>query len=186
MRHPFLAQVAEGLAERRIATLRFNFPAMERGLKRPDRPALAQATARQAAATARRTMPDLPLVAGGKSFGGRMTSEAQATEAMPSVRGLVFLGFPLHPAGHPSADRGRHLFSVHVPMLFVQGTRDALAEPGLLADLIRRLGPNALLSSVENADHSFRVPARSGKTGAQIMAALLDAIAGWIAAICSV
>jgi uncharacterized protein len=174
MNHPFLNAVAEGLAERRIATLRFQFPYMEAGSKRPDRPALAHATIRRAVASA----PDLPLFAGGKSFGARMTSQAQAIDPLPKVIGLVFLGFPLHPAGKPSTDRAAHLRGVNVPMLFVQGTRDALADPTLLAPLTDALG--ATLYAIDHADHSFHVPVRSGRTDAEVMTQLLDETADWM------
>jgi predicted alpha/beta-hydrolase family hydrolase len=158
MTHPFMQSVAAGLAERGVATLRYQFPYMEQRAKRPDPPRLAQATVRAAAAEAARRAPALALVAGGKSFGGRMTSQAQAAAPMPGVRGLAFLGFPLHPAGRPSDERGRHLFDVRIPMLFLQGTRDALADLGLLRALTERLGDLASLRLFPDADHSFHVP----------------------------
>jgi len=179
MAHPFMTAIAAGLAERGIATLRYQFPYMERGSKRPDPPKLAHAAVRAAAAEARRLLPDTPLVAGGKSFGGRMTSQAQAIAPLPDVRGLVFLGFPLHPAGRPSKERGEHLFKVQIPMLFLQGTRDALAELELLKPLCEALGERATLKLFEDADHSFHVPARSGRTDLQVQSDLLDALAGW-------
>jgi predicted alpha/beta-hydrolase family hydrolase len=181
MTHPFMTAVAAGLAKRNIATLRYQFPYMERGGKRPDPPKLAQATVRAAATEASRLQPGVLLSAGGKSFGGRMTSQAQAAEPLPGVRGLAFLGFPLHPAGRPSKDRADHLFKVHIPMLFLQGTRDALADLGELAPLCEALGANATLKLFADADHSFRVPARSGRTGSQVLDELLDALASWIA-----
>lgn len=181
MTHPFMAAVAEGLAERGIATLRYQFPYMERGSKRPDTPKLAQATVRAAVAEAARRMPDAPLFAGGKSFGGRMTSQAQAAEPMPGVRGLIFLGFPLHPAGKPSDERAAHLSEVKVPMLFLQGSRDDLAHLDLLRPLVKRLGRAATLQVFEDADHSFHVPARSGRKGAEVLVDLLDKAANWIA-----
>ncbi len=180
MEHPFMAAVAEGLFERQIATLRYQFPYMEKGSKRPDRPDLAQATVRAAVASASGHLGSLPLFAGGKSFGGRMTSQAQAQHPLPSVQGLVFLGFPLHAAGKPSADRAAHLKQIRVPMLFLQGSRDTLADLSLMRPAIAALGSSAELMVFEAADHSFHVPVRSGKTDAQIMASLLDALAAWI------
>jgi len=180
MAHPFMAQVAAGLAERGIASLRYQFPYMERRAKRPDPPALAQATVRAAVAQARRELPNLPLIAGGKSFGGRMTSQAQSLAPLPGVRGLAFLGFPLHPAGKPSEERARHLFDVRVPMLFLQGSRDALADLALLRPVIDRLGERASLHVFEEADHSFHVPVRSGRRDADVRRDLLDALAAWI------
>src|SRR5881396_3751548 len=153
MTHPFMTAVASGLAERGIATLRYQFPYMEQGSKRPDAPKLAHATVRAAVVEASRLVPELALFAGGKSFGGRMTSQAQAASPLPGVRGLAFLGFPLHPAGRPSDERGEHLFAVEVPMLFLQGSRDKLAELGLLSRLIDRLGERASLRLIQDADH---------------------------------
>jgi predicted alpha/beta-hydrolase family hydrolase len=181
MTHPFLAKVAAGLAERGVATLRYQFAYMERRSKRPDPPALAHAAVRAAVAEAARRLPGVPLYAGGKSFGGRMTSQAQALEPMPGVRGLVFLGFPLHPAGKPSIERAAHLSQVQVPMLFLQGTRDDLAALELLQPLVESLGARATLTTFEHADHSFHVPARSGRTDAEILRELLDALAAWVA-----
>jgi uncharacterized protein len=180
MAHPFMAGVADGLGERGIATLRFQFPYMERRSKRPDTPKLAQAAVRAAAAEASRRVPKLPLFAGGKSFGGRMTSQAQAVSPLPGVHGLAFLGFPLHPAGRPSDERGTHLFAVQIPMLFLQGTRDQLADLRLLQAVTERLGTRATLRLFEDADHSFHVPARTGRKDAEIMAELLDALTDWI------
>jgi hypothetical protein len=181
MTHPFMTRVADGLAERNIATLRYQFPYMERGGRRPDPPKLAQAAVRAAVAEAQRLQPDALLVAGGKSFGGRMTSQAQAVEPLPGVRGLAFLGFPLHPAGRPSKDRADHLFKVRIPMLFLQGTRDALAQMDELEPLCEALGARATLKLFPDADHSFYVPARSGRTDAQVLAGMLDALATWVA-----
>jgi predicted alpha/beta-hydrolase family hydrolase len=178
MTHPFMQAVAAELAERGIATLRYQFPYMEQRGKRPDPPKLAQATVRAAVAHAARLVA-LPLVAGGKSFGGRMTSQAQAATPLPGVRGLVFLGFPLHPAGKPSDERAAHLFGVQVPMLFLQGTRDALADLSLLRPVIERLGPRASLRLSDEADHSFHVPARSGRKDAEVRREMLDALAEW-------
>jgi predicted alpha/beta-hydrolase family hydrolase len=180
MTHPFLEGMAEELSQRGIATLRYQFPYMETGAKRPDAPALAQATVRAAVAEASRRVPELPLVAGGRSFGGRMTSQAQAAAPLPNLRGLAFLAFPLHPAGHPSDERGRHLFDVQIPMLFVQGTRDALADLPLLRSLIERLGARATLKLLQDADHAFHVPARTGRKDLDVRREILDAVATWI------
>jgi uncharacterized protein len=179
MFHPFMAAVARELGQRGIATLRYQFPYMEQGAKRPDPPKLAQATVRAAVAQAGRLMPSVPLIAGGKSFGGRMTSQAQAASALPGVRGLAFLGFPLHPAGRPSEERAEHLFKVEVPMLFLQGTRDRLADLGLLQRLTRRLGARASLHLFQDADHSFRVPARAGRNDAEVRCEMMDALTDW-------
>ena len=181
MTHPFLSAVAAGLAARRIATLRYQFPYMERGSRRPDQPRLAQATVRAALAAARRLVPEIPLFAGGKSFGGRMTSQAQAESPLPGVRGLVFLGFPLHPPGRPSDERGRHLFDVQIPMLFLQGTHDDFASVLLLQPLIERLGARATLELIADADHSFRVPARTGRKSDEIVGAMLETLVAWMA-----
>src|SRR4249919_4089943 len=181
MEHAFMARVALGLSERGIATLRYQFPYMERGSRRPDVPKVAHAAVRAAVAEAARRLPAMPLFAGGKSFGGRMTSQAQAAGLLPGVKGLVFVGFPLHPAGKPGDERGAHLFAVSVPMLFLQGTRDELADLDLLQPLVERLGARAELRLFEHADHSFHIPARLGRD-AEVMAAMLDAFAPWIAA----
>jgi uncharacterized protein len=183
MAHPFMAAVAADLAARRIATLRYQFPYMEARARRPDPPALAQATVRAAVSEAARRLPELALVAGGKSFGGRMTSQAHAASPLPGVRGLAFLGFPLHPAGKPSDQRGAHLFDVNVPMLFLQGTRDALADLTLLRPLVERLGPRASLRLFQEADHSFHVPARSGRKDAEVRAEVLAELAAWATAL---
>jgi predicted alpha/beta-hydrolase family hydrolase len=180
MTHRFMEGVADGLSERGVATLRFQFPYMESGSKRPDRPALAQATVRAAVAAAGRFAPGPPLFAGGKSFGGRMTSQAQAEGPLQDVRGLVFLGFPLHPANKPSDERAQHLAAVRVPMLFLQGTRDALANTKLLVPMIEALGAGATLKLIEDADHSFHVPVRSGRTDDQALSQILDAAAFWM------
>jgi predicted alpha/beta-hydrolase family hydrolase len=183
MTHRFMEMVAAGLAERGVATLRYQFPYMERASKRPDPPGIAQAAVRAAVAEAGRHCADLRLIAGGKSFGGRMTSQAQATAPLAGVHGLAFLGFPLHPAGKPSSDRARHLADVHVPMLFLQGTRDNLAELKLLEPVVKSLGPLASLHRVEGADHSFHVLARSGRNDGEVMREILDTFAAWIGAI---
>jgi uncharacterized protein len=180
MTHPFMAAVAMELAERGIATFRYQFPYMEQGSRRPDPPRLAQATVRAAVTDAARRLLKLPLFAGGKSFGGRMTSQAQAAEPLAGARGLIFLGFPLHPAGKPSQERGRHLFDVRVPMLFLQGTRDALATLDQIEPLCAALGYGATLKLYADADHSFHVPARTGRKDAQVRAEMLDALAAWI------
>lgn len=179
MTHPFMATVAAGLAEHGIATLRYQFLYMERSSKRPDPPKLAHAAVRAAVTEAALRLPKLPLIAGGKSFGGRMTSQAQATSPLPGVRGLAFFGFPLHPAGAPSAERGRHLFDVQVPMLFLQGTRDALASLDQLEPLCGKLGRRETLKLFADADHSFHVPARSGRKDAEVMSEMLDEFAAW-------
>jgi len=179
MMHPFMAVVADGLGERRIATLRYQFPFMEQGSRRPDRPARAHATVRAAVAAAARLAPSLPLVAGGRSFGGRMTSQAQAEAPLPEVRGLAFVGFPLHPASKPSDDRAKHLSEVRIPMLFLQGTRDKLAVMQLLAPLVEQLGDTATLAPIQDADHSFHVPVRSGRTDVQVLGEVLDTLAAW-------
>ncbi|HEX7437955.1 MAG TPA: alpha/beta family hydrolase [Caldimonas sp.] len=180
MTHPFMSAVANGLAERDIATLRYQFPSMERGSKRPDAPVVAHAAVRAAVAEAARRLPGLALIAGGKSFGGRMTSQAQAAAPLPGVIGLAFLGFPLHPAGRPSDERAQHLNEVRIPMLFLQGTRDDLADEQLLRSVAERLGARATLRLFEHADHSFQVPARSGRRDVEVRAQMLDALAQWI------
>ena len=180
MMHPFLAAVAQGLAERGIATLRYQFPYMEQGSKRPDSPKVAHAAVRAAVLEASRLVPSLPLFAGGKSFGGRMTSQAQAAAPLQSVRGLVFLGFPLHPPGQPSDERARHLDDVRIPMLFLQGTRDEFASLEYLEPLCERLGSRATLKLFPDADHSFHVPARTGRKDSEVRDELLDALAQWI------
>jgi len=180
MTHPFMAAFANGLAEREIATLRYQFPSMEKGARRPDPPAIAHAAVRAAVAAAEGAAPGLPLVAGGKSFGGRMTSQAQAAAPLPNVQGLVFVGFPLHPAGKPADERAQHLQQVALPMLFLQGTRDELADLALLRPVLDRLGERATLSVFDEADHAFHVPARSGRRDADVRTDLLDVTARWI------
>ncbi|MCE9660398.1 MAG: dienelactone hydrolase family protein [Burkholderiales bacterium] len=181
MQHAFMAAFAEGLAARDVATLRYQFPYMEKGSKRTDPPALAQAAVRAAVAEAARLAAGLPLFAGGKSFGGRMTSQAQSKAALAGVRGLVFVGFPLHPAGKPGIERAAHLSQVEIPMLFLQGTRDELAELDLLGPVIETLGARATLETFDDADHSFHVRARSGRNDAQVREAMLDATVAWMA-----
>jgi predicted alpha/beta-hydrolase family hydrolase len=180
MTHSFMVEVATGLFDRDIAILRYQFPYMQKGSKRPDSPAVAHAAVRAAVAEAARHCPELPLFAGGKSFGGRMTSQAQAQTPLPEVRGLVFFGFPLHPAGKPSEERAKHLFDVKIPMLFLQGGRDKLAELLLLERQTRALGKGASLRVFEYADHSFHVPARSGANDRDVMRVMLETAAEWM------
>src|SRR2546425_2322495 len=179
MRHPFLEVVAQRLAERSIATLRYQFPYMEQRGRRPDLPAVAAATVRAAVIEAARVAPGLPLVAGGKSFGGRMTSTAQAEQPLPGVRGLVFFGFPLHPPGRPGDSRAEHLARVQIPMLLLQGDRDDFADLKLLKPLVQRLGDRATLHHVVGGDHSFHVLKRSGRTDTEVMAELVETIVEW-------
>ncbi|MBL8837474.1 MAG: alpha/beta hydrolase [Alphaproteobacteria bacterium] len=182
MTHRAMAAIADGLDARGIATLRYQFPYMEHGSKRPDQPATAHGAVRAAVAEAARRAPDLPLFAGGRSFGGRMTTQAQALAALPAVRGLVLFAFPLHPARKPSDERAAHLAGVTLPMLFLQGTRDALATTDLLRPAIARLGPRATLHLVADADHDFHVPSRSGRRDVDVLAEILDAAARWMTA----
>lgn len=181
MSHPFMEAISEGLAARRIATLRYQFPYMETGSRRPDRPALAEATVAAAVRRAATLAPRLPLIAGGKSFGGRMTSQAQAREPLPKVRGLAFLGFPLHLAKKPSTERATHLAAVHIPMLFVQGDRDPLADIKLLRSVTKRLGAHSTLHTIDGADHGFSVLVRSGRTDAEALEEVVDTLARWTA-----
>jgi predicted alpha/beta-hydrolase family hydrolase len=183
MAHSFMETFADGLCERGIASLRYQFPYMEKGSKRPDPPAIAQATVRAAVAKAAEIFPGLALIAGGKSFGGRMTSQAQAAAPLPVVRGLAFIGFPLHPAGKASTDRADHLDGIDIPMLFLQGTRDSLAEAALIKGVVTRLGPSATLHMVDGADHSFHVLVRSGRNDREVMDEILDAFAAWASAL---
>jgi len=180
MEHPFMSAVAAGLAARGIATWRYQFPYMERRARRPDAPALCHATVRAAVAECARRVPTLPLIAGGRSFGGRMTSQAQAEEPLPGVRGLAFLGFPLHPAARPADDRAEHLSRVQIPLLFLQGTRDALAERPLLEALLARLGKRATVTWLEEADHAFHVRARSGRDDTQVLSTALASLCEWL------
>jgi len=177
MHHPFMATIAEGLAQRGVTTLRYQFPYMEAGSKRVDRPAAAHAAVRTAVQAASGV---LPLFAGGKSFGARMTSQAQALNPLPELRGLVFFGFPLHPVGKRSVDRANHLSDVRIPMLLLQGTKDGLADLSLLEDVLKRLGPSATLVTVPDADHSFHVPTRSGRKDADVLEIVLDNAAQWL------
>lgn len=181
MNHAFMEAIAQGLAARGIASLRFNFPFMEQGSKRPDSPAVAQAAIRAAVAEAARQMPGVPLFAGGKSYGGRMSTQAQAAEPLPGVKGMVLVGFPLHPAGKPSTERAAHLAGVKLPMLFLQGTRDGLADLDLITQATASLGKRATLHIVEGADHAFHVLVRSGRSDAQVREELLDTMAAWMA-----
>jgi predicted alpha/beta-hydrolase family hydrolase len=182
MTHRAMAAIAEGLAARGVATLRYQFPYMEKSGKRVDPPAVAHAAVRAAVAEALRRAAGTPLFAGGKSFGGRMTSQAQALAPLAGVRGLVFFAFPLHPAGKPSDTRAEHLSAVTIPMLFLQGTKDALAELDLLQPVVAGLGPRAALELIDDADHSFHVPAKTGRRDAEVLAQILDAAAAWMAA----
>jgi predicted alpha/beta-hydrolase family hydrolase len=186
MQHPFMVLLAQGLARHGIATLRFQFPYMEKGVKRPDSPMVAEAAIRAAVTQAARLLPGTPLFAGGKSFGGRMTSQAQARSPLPGVRGLVFVGFPLHPAGKPSLGRADHLTLVQLPMLFLQGRRDALADPGLLKVALGRLGSRATLKMLDEADHSFHARKSSGTSDDAILSALTDCASQWMLAVASV
>ena len=179
MEQPFLVSLAAELATRQVSTLRYQFPYMDRGSKRPDPPGLCHTVVRAAVAEAARRSP-APLVAGGRSFGGRMTSQAQAENPLPGVLGLAFLAFPLHPAKQPSITRADHLSGVQIPMLFLQGTRDALAELELLEPVVAKLGKGATLKLFEHADHSFHVPARSGRSDADILMETADTLASWI------
>ena len=181
MEHPFMVAIAQGLAARGVATLRYQFPYMERRGRRPDAPALCHATVRAAVLAAREYAPALPLIAGGKSFGGRMTSQTQAGSPLAGVRGLAFLGFPLHAPNRPSSARGEHLLQVRIPMLFLQGTRDALADLTLLQGLVGRVGKLATLRVLADADHSFHVLVRSGRTDAQVRDEMLESLVTWIA-----
>ena len=180
MAHPFLETMARALAGRGIGTLRYQFPYMEAGSRRPDSPAVAHAAVRAAVAEAAGQAPGLPLFAGGKSFGGRMSSQAQAHDPLPGVRGLVFLGFPLHPPGKPGDERAEHLSDVKIPMLFLQGTRDEFAGLALLKPLCQRLGKRATLHLIDEANHSFKVPAKTGRKDADIRTELADVTGRWI------
>lgn len=183
MAHPAMAALADGLLARGVATLRYQFPGMERGSRRPDPPAVAHAAVRGAFAEAARRAGPLPLFAGGRSFGGRMTSQAQASDPLEGARGLVFFAFPLHPAGKPADTRAEHLSAVHIPMLFVQGSRDALAAMDLLRPVLDRLGERATLALAPDADHAFHVPASTGRRDAAVLGALLDSAAAWMLAL---
>jgi predicted alpha/beta-hydrolase family hydrolase len=182
MRHKSMASIADGLFERGVATLRYQFPYMERGSKRVDPPSVAHAAVRAAVAEAAKLAPGAPLFAGGRSFGARMTSQAQAAAPLEGVRGLVFFAFPLHLAGKPSVERAAHLAKVAVPMLFLQGTNDALASLPLLEETVAGLGERATLALVESADHSFHVPVKSGRTDSEAMSQILNEAAAWITA----
>jgi predicted alpha/beta-hydrolase family hydrolase len=180
MRHASMDKIAEGLADRGIATFRFNFPYMENKQGRPDQPAVAHATIRAAVEDAARLCRGLKLIAGGKSFGGRMTSQAQSKTPLPDVKGLAFLGFPLHADKKPSTERAEHLTQVEIPMLFLQGTRDGLADLGLLKPVVAALGVKATLHEIEGGDHSFAVLKKSGRTNEEALAEVLDTLTAWI------
>jgi len=180
MRHPFMNAIAERLAARGVATFRYQFPYAERGQARIDPQPILLATVRAAVAAAAEAAPDLPAIAGGKSMGGRMTSLAAAAEPIPGVRGIAFLGFPLHAAGRPSTERAEHLARLTVPTLFLQGTRDALADLALLRPVVEGLGPRAQMITFEGADHGFHVLKRSGRTDDEVLDALAAAVAEWI------
>ena len=180
MRHPFLAAVTTDLAAQGIATLRYQFPYMERRSRRPDSPATCHATVRAAVIAAAALAPAMPLFAGGKSFGGRMTSQAQSVDPLPRVRGLAFLGFPLHPPGQPSESRAEHLARVQIAILFLQGTRDDFAKLELIQPVVSRLGDRARLQLFPDADHSFHVPARSARTDAEVRGDLIRTLAAWM------
>ena len=181
MHHASMTSVADDLSRQGVATLRYQFPYMESGSRRPDPPALCHATVRAAVTAAARLAPGLPLVAGGRSFGGRMTSQAQALAPLPGVTGLAFLAFPLHPAGRPSQERADHLSDVNIPMLFLQGTRDELATLELLRPVVQRLGARATLKLLQDADHSFHVRASSGRRDPDVRQELVLAMVDWIA-----
>ena len=185
MRHRFMERIAQALADRGMATLRYQFPYLESGGGRPDPPGVLEATVRAAVAAAWEIMPELPLVAGGKSLGGRMTSNAQARRPLPGVSGLVFIGFPLHPPKQPGESRADHLRAVELPMLFLQGTRDALAELDLITSVCHRLGPRATLHVVDGGDHSFAVLKRSGRSEAEVMDELAETVVGWCRSVVS-
>jgi predicted alpha/beta-hydrolase family hydrolase len=182
MVHKSMAAIADGLETRGISTLRFQFPYMERGSKRVDPPRVSHAAVRAAVAEGRKRAGKLPLFAGGKSFGGRMTSQAQSASPLEGARGLVFFGFPLHPAGSPSDERAAHLKDVKIPMLFLQGSRDALAQLDVLKPAVKRLGARATLKLFDDADHSFHVPAKTGRKDAEVLAEILGAATTWMEA----
>jgi predicted alpha/beta-hydrolase family hydrolase len=179
MNHPFMGSLSAALADRGIGTFRYQFPYMEYGSGRPDAPALCHTTVRAAVAEARKRAPGVTLYAGGKSFGGRMTSQAQAAEPLNDVKGLVFVGFPLHLAKKPATVRAEHLADVRIPMLFLQGTRDELADLSLLEPLVEQRGSQATLKRIEHADHSFHVLVRSGRNDGEVMQELAQSIADW-------
>jgi predicted alpha/beta-hydrolase family hydrolase len=179
MHHPFMKSASEVLGRHGIATHRYEFPYMKAGKSRPDSPAVAEAAVREAVREAARTVPGLPLLAGGKSFGGRMTSQAQAKEPLPGVQGLVFFGFPLHAPGRPGVERAEHLSAIQIPMLFLQGTRDEFATLDLLQGVVKRLGKRATLHLIEEGDHSFKVPKRTGKTESDVLEELATTMEQW-------
>jgi predicted alpha/beta-hydrolase family hydrolase len=178
MQHSFMGSAASELGARGIATFRYQFPYMQRQSRRPDSPTVLQATVRAATRAAAAAAPDLALIAGGKSMGGRMTSLAAAAEPLEGVRGIVFFGFPLHASGNPSSERATHLSRVTVPMLFLQGTRDRLADLDHLRPLLDRI-PRATMKVFEGADHSFHVPKSAGRTDADVLAEIARTVAEW-------
>lgn len=178
MHHPFMETIARALFDRRIATLRYQFPYMELGATRPDRPAVAHATVRAAVHAARQQCANSPLFVGGRSFGGRMTSQAQSVSPLPDVRGVVFFGFPLHPAGKPSTERAAHLSAITLPMLFLQGSQDKLADPLLITKVVEKIGGKIHL--INQADHSFHVPKRSGRTDDEVINEIGNAVEDWV------
>ena len=180
MAHKSMTAIAEGLAERGVATLRYNFPYMERGSKRPDTPTVAHEAVRAAVAQAARLAPDLPLFAGGRSFGGRMTSQAQAAEPLPGVRGLIFFAFPLHPPAKPGLERAEHLSEIKIPQLFLQGSRDEFAQLDLLQATVGHLGELATLKLLDAADHAFHVPAKTGRKDPEVLGEALDTARAWM------
>src|SRR6185295_5190501 len=175
----FMEDAATALAVQGIATFRYQFPYVEQKSRRIDPQPILLATVRSAVAAAREAVPDLPVLAGGKSMGGRMTSLAASKEPLEGVSGIVFFGFPLHPAGEPSTERAEHLAAVPIPMLFLQGTRDKLAGLDLLRPVVERLGPRATLHVVEGADHGFDMLKRSGRTAAEVLEELAETVAAW-------
>lgn len=179
MRHKFLESMAAALADRGVATLRYQFPYMEAGMKRPDSPRVAEATVAAAVRRAAELTPELPIIAGGKSFGARMTSGAAARGLLPAVKGLAFLGFPLHPPGQAGTERADHLDQVPVPLLFLQGTRDTFARLDLLEPVCQRLEPRSTLHLVQGGDHSFAVPRSMGRSPAEVFEELADTLAQW-------
>ncbi|MEQ1607454.1 MAG: alpha/beta family hydrolase [Hyphomonadaceae bacterium] len=180
MTHKNMAATADGLEERGVAVLRYNFPYMEKGSSRPDNPLIAHAAVRAAITDAAKLAVDLPLFAGGRSFGARMTSQAQALEPLAKVHGLVFFAWPLHAPGKPGVDRAEHLAAVNIPMLFLQGTKDEFAGLDLLKATTKSLARRATLHLVDRADHSFHVAAKTGRKDPEVLAEILDVSRDWM------